>query len=137
MDSEVVVIGEESTTMSLLYIPPQSLTTVFCSYTVTPHQRKLLFATDGDCYRKTQPVRMQSENAELQSPGPVDTSTKQSPEAQGTLPEKRQKDDRSQSTMEFAVRLCLLVRAEATPIRSHQHDSRTPVSTPIWMERSP
>ena len=43
------------------------------------------------------------------------------PKAQGTLQKREQKDCKSQGIRECAVRVCLLVMSEATPIKSHQH----------------
>lgn len=61
-----------------------------------------------------------SQHAELWDKIPVDTSTKPTPMAQGTLWKSGQKYCRSQISV-FAVRLYLLVTSEFLFIRSHQY----------------
>lgn len=43
------------------------------------------------------------------------------PKAQGILQKIEQKDCKSQGIRECAVRVCLLIMSEATPIKSRQH----------------
>ena len=44
------------------------------------------------------------------------------PQSSEIIVEEEQKDFKNQMTREYAGRLCVLVMAEATPIRSHQHE---------------
>ena len=72
-----------------------------------PHSssRKFLIATDGDHYRKPQPIR-----TELLRPVPKDhLENSSTSKAQETLRKREQKDSKNQKIWEFAVRLYLLV----------------------------
>jgi hypothetical protein len=65
------------------------------------HQGKFLFATDGDHYRKSQPIKMQSCDAQCQRIHLYKTTPV--PKAQ----KRAQNDSESQRVREFAVRLSL------------------------------
>ena len=85
-----------------------------------PSLRKLLFAKDGDLYKKRQLVKMQSCGAQSQG---LHLQNTHMPKAQRTLQKSKWKDCTSQRNSEFAVRLGLLAKSEAIPIKSPQHDN--------------
>lgn len=63
-----------------------------------------------------------NQNAELQSPVPMETSTKQPPDLRlGEHCKGVWKECLSQRNREFAVRLCLLIMSEIMAIKPHQH----------------
>lgn len=53
------------------------------------------------------------------------------PKARGILQKIEQKDCKIQGIRECAVRVCLLVMSEATPIKSHQHGCL--IMSQTWM----
>lgn len=77
----------------------------------------LSFATDGDCYRKTQPIKKHIFRA--QSPWNHLEITP-APKALEAL-QQRWRHFKTQRTKDFVMRLYILVISENTPIKSHQH----------------
>lgn len=86
----------------------------------TPYQKNLLFATDGDYYRKLQQIKY----IESRSTVPVDTTTQHPHLRHRKHCRKWWKVCQGQKIRDFALRLCLLVISEgkASPTWSPKYE---------------
>lgn len=95
-----------------------------------------LFATDEDCYRNSQPIKMQSPWVQYQR---IHLQNIPSPKVQETWWRGGQKGSKSHRIRVCAVMLCLLLMLDTTVINSHQcncPDTGSIRMTPVNMPKS-
>lgn len=123
--SEVMDLRGERTTTSVLPIVCVSVCERECVLVIVivistnklgpqSSPRKFLFTTDGDYYRKPQPIELQKCEAQSQR---IYLQKNSSTHGSGAW-----KDHKHQMIREFAAQSCLLGMSESTPMKYHKHD---------------